>query len=109
MKKQEFIRADGTLGFNNFPEDKEVYTSKFAKVGERKNLVVLKKTGKPVEIHNYFLGVKDKNGNELTLNISGGQKKNLDKTEDLTDKKIKFESYEHKKWGLLLGARVLKE
>lgn len=106
MKTEVFNRKDGTKGERFVPQNGDEFVSEFEKVGERENLTVV--NNKAVKIMNYFLGIKDKDGKVYTITITGGQKKVLDKTENLKGKTIVFENYEHKTYGTLIGARVKK-
>lgn len=92
----------------NYPEHGDRYIAEFSKVGTN-TFPFNNEQGKAVMGHSNFLGVLDNDGNKITIVISDGQKKVADKTEDLKGKTIVFESYEHKKYGKLLGLRVLKE
>lgn len=104
MKTEEFKRQDGTKGQRYTPEAGDIFEATFPKVGTKQSAATIK--GKAKIVTNNFLGVKDAKGNEMTIRITGGQKKVLDKTEDLKGKTIVFEEYEHKTYGKQVGARV---
>jgi hypothetical protein len=106
MKTEAFIRKDGTTGEKFEGEAGDEFTCTFQKVGVRQNPAIVK--GKAIIINNYFLGVKTKDGEEITLKITDGQRKVLEKTSDLTGKTIVFEKYKHPKYGDMVGARVKK-
>lgn len=106
MKTEKFKYSDGKEGERYEAEAGDEFVCNFAKVGERQNPAIVK--GKAVIIKNYFLGVLTKDNKEVTIKITEGQKKVLDKTPDLMGKKIVFEEYTHKKYGKQVGARVLK-
>jgi hypothetical protein len=107
MKEKTFITKAGNEGIAYYPEKNDEFTvGKYAKVGMSEHPASVK--GKLVIIKSYFLGVITKDGKELSLTLSEGQKKALDKTEDLTGKTIVFSEYEHKQYGKKLGARVKK-
>lgn len=106
MLQKPFTRSDGTEDIQRNPEHGDKVISMEPKVREYENLAVVK--GKPVKIFNRVLRVKLEDGTECDLRLTGGQKKVLDKEEDLTGKEITFEEYDHKLWGKLVGARVKK-
>lgn len=106
MKTETYEKQDGTKGERYIPEEGDEYTAKYEKVGENQRAANVK--GKPKIITNYFLGVKTKDGKEISIKMTAGQKKALDKEGDLREKTITFEEYTHDKWGKQLGARVKK-
>lgn len=107
MIVKKFKKQDGSDGESYFPEDKEVYIVLESKIRTFSHPAIVQ--GKAVIIENHTAKVQDKNGMELFLNFSKGQKKNLDKVQDLTNKEIVFEKYVHKTYGKLLGCNVKKD
>lgn len=98
---------DGTKEFTNYhPEAGDKYVCNFDAVGTRENAQIVK--GKAVVIKNHYLGVITTDGTEVTIVISGGQKKILDNEKPLKGKTIVFRKYKHKEFGELLGVRVEK-
>lgn len=107
VEQRVFPLKDGTQGVAYIPENGDVFTSRFDAVGKNTHPAIVK--GKAVMIESFFLGVKDKDGKEITLTISKGQKKVLDKDKELNNKKIVFANYEHKTYGKQLGVKIVKE
>lgn len=84
MKSKEYTTKSGNTGYENTPENKDVFVCKFSQVKEAK-------FGKYT---NYSLGVTKPNSEEiLYIRITQGQKKILDK-QDLKDKSIVFNNYD---------------
>lgn len=108
MKTKVFPLKEGGEGKAYYPEHGEIYTSRFNVVGEKPH-PAMSKEGKPIIIVSYFLGVTDSKGVELTLTLTKGMATILNKDGNLEGKKLEFKNYEHKEFGKLLGARVLKE
>lgn len=105
MKSTEFEREDGTKGTAYQLEDKDRVVSRFKAVGTRESAFMDKKTKKPKPVKNHFLGVTWE-GKEITLKITAGQKKNLDKTPDLNGKTIVAYAYKNA-YGDQVGAKVV--
>lgn len=105
MKEVNFEYSDGKQGSRFELEDGDEVISRFEKVGSDSNPRIVK--GKAVIIENCYLGVLY-NGQEITVKITGGQKKVLDKAGDLTGKTIKAHKYSNE-YGEFVGVRVLKE
>lgn len=106
-KTKTFKKADGSEGTSYFPENKDKYKVLASKVMTFSHPAIVK--NKAVIIENHTIKVENKDGKEIFLTISKGQKKVLDKVADLTGRIISFEMYDHKEYGKLLGARVEKE
>lgn len=97
MKTEEYVTKTGEVGYTYVPQVGDEVIAVFGRVG----------SSKKGEYENHFLKVKLKDNKEVTIKITAGQKKVLDKTEDLTGKTIVFEKYV--KYGKdQIGARVLK-
>jgi hypothetical protein len=105
MRTKTYVRKDGTEGENYFGEPGDKYVSRFEKVGKNENAIV--KDGKAIIIKSFFLGVTTPEGKELTLSLTQGQTKNLEKVEDLSGKTLEFTSYENE-YGKQIGVKVNK-
>lgn len=106
MKETKFKTKEGQEGVNYSLEDGDEVVSRFSEVGTRQNPAIV--NGKAVIINNHFLGVTTKEGKEVTLKITEGQKKVLDKEGDLTGKTILGRKYTND-YGDQIGASVKKE
>ena len=111
MKERKFERKDGTDGIEYKPENGDIIIAKADSVFESEPRAVIvdkgKDTERAVNIVTYGINAEWK-GKEIFCKLTEGMKKVLEKTSDLMDKEIKFENYESKNYGTLVGARVVK-
>ena len=107
MKTEKYPKNDGSEGESYFPEKGDEYTCLDSEV--KTFTYPANVRGKATMLNKHTIRVQTVEGVDLFLVVSEGQKKVLDKESDLTDKKIAFEEYTHKTYGVLLGARVVKE
>lgn len=103
MKQEQFVRTDGSKGTSYSLEAGDEVVARFSKVGEKDNAFV-NSEGKAVPVKNYFLGVTW-GDQEITVKITEGQKKVLDKQGDLQGKTIVAEEYAND-YGKQVGVRV---
>ena len=112
MKQTEFTKKDGSEGIEYKPEADDVIICKADSVYSSEPRAVIvdkdKETERAVNIVTHGISALW-NDKEIFCKLTEGQKKVLDKVEDLMDKSVKFENYESKNYGTLVGARILKE
>lgn len=85
MKKETFKRKDGSEGHKHTLQPGDEFTPRFNTPRETK-------AGKYT---NYSLGIKDKQGNDMFINITEGQAKQLKILGDIEGKELKAYEYEN--------------
>jgi hypothetical protein len=106
MKIKEFTRKDNSEGKSYHPQVGDKFECKAENIFETTNPRIVK--GKAINITNYGISVEFE-GENIFLNLTGGQAKILKKQNSLMNVEIVFEEYEHAEYGKQLGVRLAKK